>query len=132
MTTQTTSDPQLDAETVPATEPSITDKIQPPIAARPAGSELDLEARIRVRRAELKAKLVELKGDRRMEAGESRDTLRAKLSELAHVLKWGVVDDWASLGDNMKRRLEHWLQNTTSPPGAQDAPLPAGTGPIPT
>jgi hypothetical protein len=61
------------------------------------------------RRAELIAKLVELRADNRIEATEARDKLKAKLSELAHIIKESVVDGWASIGDVAKHKLDHWL-----------------------
>jgi hypothetical protein len=72
-------------------------------------SEPDLEARIKQRRAELIGKLGELKTDVRLGAPEARDTLKATLSELAHVVKWGVVDGWTSLGAPVTLKLEQWL-----------------------
>ena len=70
---------------------------------------VSVQSRIKARRAELVAQLRELRADRRLEAGEAGDKLKARLSELSHLLKWGVVDGWASLGDKVKDRLEHWL-----------------------
>jgi hypothetical protein len=66
-----------------------------------------------VRRAELVAQLRELRTDRRLEAGEAGAKLKARLAELSHLLKWGIVDDWASVGDKVKHRLEHWLVEST-------------------
>src|ERR1041384_4340209 len=89
--------------------------IERPIASQtPAGvavphAEADLESRIKERRAELIDKLGGLRGDRRREAAESRDKLKAKLSELAHIIKWGVADGWASLGAPLTNKLEQWL-----------------------
>ena len=71
----------------------------------------DLEARISERRAEIIARLVELKNDTRIEAVEQRDKLKAKLSRLGHIIKEGVVDGWASLGDFTKHELDQWLAN---------------------
>ena len=79
----------------------------------------EVESRIQVRRAELVAQLRELRADRRLEAGEAGDKLKARLSELSHLLKWGVVDGWASLGDKVKHRLEHWLAESRSQLPAQ-------------
>jgi hypothetical protein len=71
----------------------------------------DLESRIDKRRNELIARLAELRADTRIEAVEARDKLKAKLSELGHIIKMGVVDGWANLGDIVKQRLDHWLTN---------------------
>jgi hypothetical protein len=79
-----------------------------------------------VRRAELVAQLRELRADRRLEAGEAGDKLKARLSELAHLLKWGVVDGWASLGDKVKHRLEHWLAESKRQLPTQGGPAETG------
>lgn len=72
----------------------------------------DLQKRIEARRAELIAKLVELRADHGLAAVEGRDKMKASLSEVAHIIKGGVVDGWTSLGDTVKRRLDHWLADT--------------------
>jgi hypothetical protein len=69
----------------------------------------DLQSRINERRAELIDKLRGLREDKRPEASESRDKLKAKLSELSHMIKWGVADGWASLGAPLRTKLEQWL-----------------------
>jgi hypothetical protein len=126
MTINTTEAPRPGARSDLATEPSIPSKIQPGLEVPHARSESDLESRIKVRRAELVAQLRELRADRRLEASEAGDKLKARLSELSHLLKWGVVDGWASLGDKVKHRLEHWLAESTRQPPTQGGP--AGTG----
>ncbi|HEY0479831.1 MAG TPA: hypothetical protein VGD37_20070 [Kofleriaceae bacterium] len=73
------------------------------------GAEPDLEARIKQRRAELIGKLGELKTDVRLGTAEARDQINATLSELAHVVKWGIVDGWTSLGVPVTHKLEQWL-----------------------
>ncbi|HEU4726654.1 MAG TPA: hypothetical protein VFT22_02160, partial [Kofleriaceae bacterium] len=99
MTTNTTEDPDPDVRSSTAIEPALAGE-PPPAAAGPhASSEPDLESRIKEKRAALISKLGDLRGDVRPEASESRDKLKAKLSDLTHILKWGVVDGWASLGD---------------------------------
>ena len=97
MTTKTSDDAPPVAEAVPMIGPVFV----PP----------DLESRIKARRAEIIARLVELKADTRIEAVETRDKLKAKLSELGHIIKEGVVDGWANLGELAKQRLDHWLDN---------------------
>jgi hypothetical protein len=72
----------------------------------------DLESRITTRRAEIIAKLVEIRADARTEAVEARSNLKAKLSELGHLIKVGVVDSWANLGELTKQKLEHWLASS--------------------
>ena len=126
MTINTTKDPRPDAKSDLAIEPPITSKTQPGLGVSHASSEPDLESRIKARRAELVAQLRELRTDRRLEAGEAGDKLKARLSELSHLLKWGVVDGWASLGDKMKHRLEHWLAESRRQLPTQDGPARTG------
>jgi hypothetical protein len=123
MTINTTKDPRPDAKSDLAIEPPVTSAIQHGLGAPQPSSELDLESRIKLRRAELVALLRELKTDRRLEAG---DKLKARLSELAHLLKWGVVDGWASLGDKVKQRLEHWLEESRGQLPSQGGPARTG------
>jgi hypothetical protein len=72
----------------------------------------DLQSRIATRRAALIKTLVELKADTRAEAAVTRDKLKAKLSDLAHVVKWGIVDGWVGIGKPLTDKLEHWLVET--------------------
>lgn len=72
-------------------------------------SAAELESRIELRRAELIGRLGELRADTRLAAAEARDRIKALLSELAHIIKRGVVDSWANLGDTVKHDLERWL-----------------------
>ena len=126
MTSPPTKDSRSDIKSDPANDPPIS-KTQPGMAVPPASSEPDLESRIRVRRAELLAKLGELKTDKRLEATEVRDVLKAKLSELAHLLKWGsTADGWSSLGDNVKHRLERWLADSSRQIPAHEAAAKSG------
>jgi hypothetical protein len=108
-TFNTTDDQRIDIKSDAAVERPITSKTQPGLGVAPAISEPDLESRVTARRAELIAKLVELKADTRREAIEGRDKLKAKLSELAHIVKWGIVDGWASLGGPVTHKLDQWL-----------------------
>ena len=85
-----------------------TNPIHPTEDARP-DVKSDLESRIKQRRAELIDKLGELRDDRRAGTGETRDKLKATLSELAHIVKWGVVDGWAAVSDTIAENLENWL-----------------------
>ena len=113
MKIRTPKDLRPDAKPDPAIEPPTTGKVQPALVHPRASSGPDLESRIRLRRAELFVRLRELRADRRLEAAEARDKVKAKLSELTHLLKWGISDGWGSLGDNVKRRLEHWLRESS-------------------
>jgi hypothetical protein len=81
---------------------TITTTADPPSVA-------SLEERIQARRAEIIAKLVEIKAETGIEAAKTRDTLKAKLSELGHIIKQTVVDGWASISDAGKQRLDRWL-----------------------
>ncbi|TMQ10755.1 MAG: hypothetical protein E6J90_31525 [Deltaproteobacteria bacterium] len=95
-----------------AIEPPSARKPQPELAVPRASSEPDLESRIKLRRAELKGKLGELRAEASLEVVQAADKLKARLSELAHILKEGVVDGWASLGDTVKHKLERWLSES--------------------
>jgi hypothetical protein len=77
-------------------------------------SEPDLESRIKERRAELMGKLGELRGDLRAGTAEARTRLKATLSELSHIVKWGVVDGWASVSAPITHKLERWLTDSAS------------------
>jgi hypothetical protein len=121
-----TRDPRPDAKPVPAIETPIRGELQPALVDPRASSEPDLESRIRLRRAELFVRLRELRGDSRFEAAEARDKVKAKLSELAHFLKWGVSDGWGSLGVAVKRRLEHWLRDSRQQVAVRDRPDKTG------
>jgi hypothetical protein len=121
-----TKDPQPDAKPAPAIEPPITGRIQPAVVHPRASSQPDLESRIRLRRAELFVRLRELRSDRRLGAVEARDKVKAKLSELTHLLRWGIRDGWGSLGDALKRRLEHWLRESSHQLLLRDRPDKTG------
>jgi hypothetical protein len=108
MTTNTPQD-GADVSSSTAIEQPIADL--PPLAdaAPPVATEPDLESRLRQRRAALIDKLGTLRGDVRPDSVESRDKLKAKLSELAHIVKWGVVGDYAGLAAPLTNKLEEWL-----------------------
>jgi len=65
---------------------------------------VDLERRVKARRDEIIVKLRELKAQTGLDAGQARDRLKAKLSELGYIIKETVVDGWANIGDIGKRR----------------------------
>lgn len=108
MTTNTTQG-RADARSGAVIEHPIASQTPPEVAVLHAAAEADLESRIKERRAELIDKIGGLRRDMRPEATESRDKLKAKLSELAHIIKWGVADGWASLGAPLTNKLEQWL-----------------------
>lgn len=72
--------------------------------------EPDLEARVTARKAELIAEIIEhKKNSSRMGAAEAVDKLKARLSELAHIVKEGIVDGWANVGPKARTRLDDWM-----------------------
>lgn len=125
-TINTTNDNRPDTKSDAAVERPITSKTQTGIGVPHVTSEPDLESRIKVRRAELIAKLREIRADTRLEAAEAGDKLKAKLSEVGHIIKEGVVDGWTSLGDNVKHKLEHWLAESVRPLPTQNVPTKTG------
>ena len=109
MTTSTIKDPSLETHADAVIDPPGARNAQLEPAVPRASSEPDLESRIRRRRAELIGKLRELRSAASLEVVQASDSLKARLSEVAHILKEGVVDGWASLGDTVKHKLERWL-----------------------
>jgi hypothetical protein len=97
-----------------ALAPSAATKTQPGLAVAPVLPvapvlEVALEQRISARRAELIAKLIDHRGSMHLDEVDAGDKIKAKLSELAHIMREGVVDGWADLGDGVKLKLEGWL-----------------------
>ena len=76
-------------------------------------SEANLESRVNTRRAELIFKLTELRASLHLDAVEAGDRVKARLSELSHIVKEGVVDGWGNLGDTVKRKLDRWLDDSS-------------------
>jgi hypothetical protein len=109
-----------------ALPPPPTAKTQPGIAVPLTPPASDLEARVKVRRVALVARLRELREDTRHEAAEAGDKLKAKLSEVGHIIKEGVVDGWASISDTVKQKLERWLAESAHPAPTQDTPARNG------
>jgi hypothetical protein len=118
--------PPPDARSDTAIEPPIAGATQLGLGVPHATSEPDLESRIRLRRAELIGKLRELRADTRIEATQAGDKLKAKLSEIGHLLKEGVVEGWTSLGDTVKQKLEHWLAESAGQLPLQNVPAKIG------
>ena len=71
--------------------------------------EPSLESRTNARRAELIFKLTELRASTHLAAVEAGDKIKARLSELSHIVREGVVDGWAHLGVGVTAKLERWL-----------------------
>ena len=71
---------------------------------------LDLETRINARKAELIAEIIEhRKNSSRGGAAEAIDRINTRLSELASIIKEGVVDGWANVGPAARVRLDEWM-----------------------
>lgn len=69
---------------------------------------MTLEAQVTARKAEMIAEIIEhKKNSSRMGAAEAIDRLKARLSELAHIVK--DVDGWASVGPQARTRLDDWM-----------------------
>jgi hypothetical protein len=70
----------------------------------------DLETRVANRKRELISELVEhKKNSLRAGAAEAIEALKARLAELAHIVKEGVVEGWANVDPGAKRRLDEWV-----------------------
>jgi hypothetical protein len=126
MTISTTKDLPAEASPPAAIEPRTTRKTEPGIAVPNTTSAADLESRIKLRRAELLGKLDEIRADTRRAAAETGARLRARLSELAHIIKKGVVDGWANLDDSVKHKLLDWLAASEHPVSTPDQPAKGG------
>lgn len=124
--TTNTKDHRPDAKPDKAIDPAITSKTQPGLGIRPASAEPDLQSRINVRRVALVARLREIRADMHLDAADAGDKLKAKLSEISHIIKDGVVDGWASLGDSVKNKLERWLAESARYLPTQDGPAKIG------
>ena len=109
MTINKTTTDRMDARSGAVIEHPSASRTPADVALPHVAAKTDLQSRINERRIELIDKIGRLRGDRRPEATESRDKLKAKLSELAHMIKWGVADGWASLGAPLTNKLEQWL-----------------------
>jgi hypothetical protein len=72
---------------------------------------IDLKSRVEATKQELIKKLGALKDSTESDAAVARDAIKKRLSELAHVVKEGVVDGWDTIGDVAKTRLNRWLDN---------------------
>jgi hypothetical protein len=124
--TNTTRDPRSDARSSATIALPVEHKTLPGLGVGQGPYVPDLETRIKAHRADLIAKLAELRTNKRLVATQVGDKLRAKLSDLAHIIKEGVVDGWGSLTDPVKQKLEHWLAESMRPPPAEDVPTATG------
>jgi hypothetical protein len=94
---------------------------KPGVTAAPAR---ELESQISLRRADLIARLVAIKTETRIELVAERDRIKAKLSEVAHIIKAGVVDGWPAVSAGVAGRLGDWLSESAEwmrPPAAAPA-----------
>ena len=70
----------------------------------------DLQRRVATRKQQLISEIIEHKKDSlRIRAAGEIDRIKTRLSDLDHIVKQGVVDGWANLGERAKRRLEDWI-----------------------
>ena len=70
----------------------------------------DLETRVETRKRALFAEIIEYKqSSSRASSIEAIERAKARLSELAHIVKEGVVDGWANVGPKATTRLNEWL-----------------------
>lgn len=71
-------------------------------------NEEDLETRVANRKRELITEIIEFKKSSRVDAAESIERLKARLSDLAHLME-DVVDGWANVGERSRVRLDAWI-----------------------
>jgi hypothetical protein len=70
----------------------------------------DLKTRIENRKRELISEIVEhKKNSSRAGAADAIGRATARLTELAHIVKEGVVDGWANVGPSAKLKLDEWM-----------------------
>jgi hypothetical protein len=81
-------------------------------AINPASSATlpDLETRVASRKQELISEILEHeKNSSRARAAEAIDKIKARLSELAHIVNADVVDGWANVRPSAKLKLDQWI-----------------------
>jgi hypothetical protein len=70
----------------------------------------DLETRVESRKRELISEIVEhKKNSSRAGAADAIDKAKARLSELAYIVKEGVIDGWANVGPSAAFKLDEWM-----------------------
>ena len=70
----------------------------------------DLETRVANRKKELIAEIEEHRRNiSRPGAVVAIDSIKARLSELAHIVKEGVVDGWANVGPSATLQFDEWI-----------------------
>jgi hypothetical protein len=81
-----------------------------PIKPSTAIPATDLETRVANRKRDLISEIIEHKqNSSRAGAAEAIDKAKARLSELAHIVKEGVVDGWANLSSSAQLKLDEWM-----------------------
>ena len=70
----------------------------------------DLQTRVASRKQELISEILEHKKNcSRAGAAPAIDRLKARLSELAHIVKEGVVDSRGTMGRSARLKLDAWI-----------------------
>lgn len=70
----------------------------------------DLKTQVAERKQMLIAEIREHKtNSSRAGAAEAVDKIKAKLTELDHIVKAGVVDGWANVAPDTALQLEEWI-----------------------
>ena len=77
--------------------------------SRTRSNEDDLETRVANRKRELITEIIEFKKSSRVDAAESIERLKSRLSALAYLMKEGVVDGWANVGERSRVKLDAWI-----------------------
>lgn len=71
----------------------------------------DLETRVANRKRALFAEIIEHKqSSSRAGSVEAIERARARLAELAHIVKLGGVDVWANVGPGARLKLDEWTK----------------------
>lgn len=69
----------------------------------------DVEARVAHRKRQLIDELIEHKKSSRVGASYAIGQLKARLSDLAHIVKHDVVDGWTHMSPGAKRKVDEWI-----------------------
>jgi hypothetical protein len=70
----------------------------------------DLQMRVENRKRDLISEIVEhKKNSSRANAAEEIDKIKARLSELTHLMKETVLDGWANVSSSAKVKLDAWI-----------------------
>ena len=70
----------------------------------------DLQARIASRKRDLIAEILEhKKNSSRAGAAQAVDKIKARLTELTHIVKVGVIGGWGNVSPQAKLQLDEWM-----------------------